>query len=299
MTLLSDTESEEFRGFYKKLLREEFGRGPVTEADELAFCKELREGAERGAVPHGGEMHHVVPDESDYNADSAEVAVSKRPRSRNMAQLAILGALAVAFVAYTLLTVTGANSPKSSAAGGLVGSPTPQGASSTALPAFPAPTVAAGFVTVAGETLPTLRPSTLELRGRSFLVHVAPVKEGNWYVRQEPGIANWLPGSVVNWSFALYVDADPQASGWLAGLQSGTTATLRVVDGRALPFRITERLQINRSQTEFLDPHMPGLTVAVKVQAGDSRLLLRGTEMADNTPQAPPDTQPIVPGGGE
>src|SRR5207248_1551424 len=103
---------------------------------------------------------------------------------------------------------------------------------------------------------------------------------GNWYVRQEPGIANWVPGSILNWSFALYVDADQSTQAWLAQLQPGAAATLRIADGRALPFTITDRREINRSQTEFLDPHRPGLTMTIKSQPGDSRLLLRGEEVS-------------------
>jgi hypothetical protein len=120
-------------------------------------------------------------------------------------------------------------------------------------------------------------------------VYVAPVKEGNWAVHQEAGLANWIPGSIVNWSFALYLDADPQAQAWLAQLQPGVSAIVRVADGRALSFKIASAHDISRSQIEFLDPHRPGLTVVLKQHEGDERLLLQGVEEfvppADITPQ--------------
>lgn len=278
--MISDTENTEFEAFYKQLLRERFGNSFVTPAQELAFCKELKRGAEHGDVPHGGEMHHVVPAGIDYT-DPATIAAVRRPSGLSVPQLFVLVALALAFVGYAVMTLTGMNKP-ATASGSQITHAAPSALANSTLQSSPTPiavpTVAEGFVTVAGERLPAVRPNTLELGDRSFIVYVAPIKEGNWYVRQEPGIANWVPGSILNWSFALYVDSDPTALAWAEQLQSGTTATLRVADGRALLFKITERKEISRSQTEFLDPHRPGLTVAIKYKQGDSRLLIRAME---------------------
>ena len=282
--MLTDVESTEFETFYKRLLRERFGNTLVTPADELHFCRELKRGAQAGDVPHGGELHHVVPADIDYTRPAA-IAAIRRPRGRSLPQLSILTALALVFVAYVVMTLTGLNKAGQGSSAAQVHTPaTPstiasEGAGSATATPPPAPTVAAGFVTVAGEALPAVRPNTLELGGRSFLVYVAPVKEGNWYVRQEPGVANWVPGSIVNWSFALFVDRDPVAEAWLEQLEEGKPVTLRVADGRALLFSITDREEINRSQTEFLDPRRPGLTIAIKYQPGDSRVLLRAKEL--------------------
>lgn len=298
IALLSDEESTEFENLYKRLIQERFGNSVIPSAAQLTFCKELRLGAQMGDVPHGGEMHHVVPADIDYT-DPATIAAIRRPSGLSLPQLALLVALALAFIVYVLMTVTGINKPTAKASGSAVVMATPTrsgsvagiaGIAASTVPAnmatpLPAPTVAAGFVTVAGEVLPTVRPNSLELEGRSFLVYVAPVKEGNWYVRQEPGIANWVPGSIVNWSFALFVGPDQSTQAWLAQLHPGSTATLRIADGRAVPFSITERREINRSQIEFLDPHRPGLTVVIKAAQGDSRLLLRGVSLADATPE--------------
>lgn len=287
IALLSDEESTEFDNLYKRLRHERFGNSVISPAVELTFCKELRLGAQSGDVPHGGEMHHVVPADIDYT-NPAMIAALKRTSGLSVPQLAILLALAFAFVIYVFMTVTGINKATAKAASLLVATATPLRAGSvagittpTAPPTtpLPVPTVAAGFVTVAGEVLPIVRPNSLELGGRQFLVYVVPVKDGNWYVRQDPGIANWVPGSIVNWSFALYIPADQISQTWLAQLQPGSGAILRIADGRAVPFNITERQEINRSQTEYLDPHTPGLTVVIKAAQGDSRLLLRGVEV--------------------
>jgi hypothetical protein len=161
---------------------------------------------------------------------------------------------------------------------------------------LPVPTAATGFVTVAGQPLPDVRPNTLDLGGRVFLVYVAPVKDGNWLVRPDPSVANWLPGATANWAFALFVDGgDPSDAAWLARLQPGIRVTLRVSsDSRPHLFRLQRRQEIARTQTEFLDPHRPGLTIALKTSAGagDTRLLLQGTE--EIAPQA--DASPATDG---
>jgi hypothetical protein len=153
---------------------------------------------------------------------------------------------------------------------------------------LPVPTAATGFVTVAGQPLPDVRPNTLDLGGRVFLVYVAPVKDGNWLVRPDPSVANWLPGATANWAFALFVDGgDLSDAAWLARLLPGIRVTLRVSsDSRPHLFRLQRRQEIARTQTEFLDPHRPGLTIALKTSAGegDNRLLLQGTE--EIAPQA-------------
>lgn len=281
MNTLTDAENTEFEPLYRRLLRERFGNTLVEPSDELEFCRELKRGAQAGDVPHGGEMHHVVPAEIDYT-NPATIAAIRKPRGMSVAQLSVLSVLALVFIAYVLVTLIGLNKSDGGKANAQTNS-TPTavaGTGSTAATPTPliAPTVAAGFVTVAGEALPPVRPNSLELGGRSFLMYVAPVKDGNWAVRQEPGVANWVPGSIVNWSFALFVDGDPGAQAWLERLQAGKPVTLRIADGRALLFSITERREISRSQTEFLDPHRPGLTVAIKYQPGDSRLLIRAIQ---------------------
>lgn len=290
MPLITEDERTEFDALYKRLLRERFAGGLISSDDELAFCHELKLGAMAGDVPHGGEIHHVAPDSIDYT-NPATIATVRRPAGLTLPQMAVLVALVCAFIAYVLVTVTGLNKSSASHPVGPSGTITParaQVAGTASMTSLPAPTVAVGFVTVAGEVLPAVRPNTLELAGRSFLVYVAPVKDGNWNVHQDAGIANWVPGSIVNWSFAIYMGADESSQTWVEQLQPGAQATVRVADGQALPFRVTVAKEISRSQTEYLDPHRPGLTIIVKHGDGDKRLLLQGTEQYDTPSDATP-----------
>ena len=90
-------------------------------------------------------------------------------------------------------------------------------------------------------------------------------------------------------------DGAPADAPWLARLQPGTPVTLRVSsDSRPHLFHLERRQEIARTQTEFLDPHRPGLTIALKTSAGagDTRLLLQGTE--EIVPQI--DASPVTEG---
>src|SRR5205085_7879676 len=108
MTMLTESESTEFEALYRRLLHERFGNTLITARDELAFCKELKRGAQAGDVPHGGEMHHVVPADIDYT-NPATIAAIRRPSGLSVSQLAILVSLAFAFIAYLAMTLTGVN----------------------------------------------------------------------------------------------------------------------------------------------------------------------------------------------
>jgi hypothetical protein len=242
-------------------------------------------------------IHHIVPAEINY-LDAATLAATQPPRGLSRPQLALIGALMAAFLGYVGMTV----------ASGLMGAPpatTPTPVAtlsvavgnlpSTATPTIVPPTAVAGFPsTVNGERLPPVRPTTLDLAGRSFLAFVAPIHDNNWAVNGDPGLANWIPGATINWSFALYLDGDPTAAAWVPQLMPPITATVRVSDGRAQQFRLTERQTIQRTQTEVLDPHWAGLTVVIRAKLGDERLLLRGAEIA---PMVDLPVSPTVEGG--
>ncbi|MDQ2808025.1 MAG: hypothetical protein M3Z04_14110, partial [Chloroflexota bacterium] len=167
----------------------------------------------------------------------------------------------------------------------------------TTLAATPVPpTVAAGFVTADGAVAAAIHPNNLELGGRSFGVYQAPVTANRWHTSFDPGLANWVPGAILNWSFAIYADQDAATTtpAWLGSLQPGSPATVRVVQAdhtiRSVAFTLTARRRIRRTQTEIFNPEVPGLTVAVKDGAGDSWLLLRGSEIAAGDPPALPAT---------
>jgi hypothetical protein len=280
---ITEETRADFAATYEHKRKEKFGSRVVTEEQELQFVEELIRMAEAGEVAHNGALHHIIPAEINY-LDAATLAATQPPRGLSRPQLALIGALVAAFLGYVGMTV----------ASGLVGSPpapTPTPVSmplvaagslpATATPPIVPPTAVTGFPsTVNGERLPPVRPTTLDLAGRSFLAFVAPVHDNNWAVNGDPGLANWIPGATINWSFALYLDGDPTAAAWVPHLTPPITATVRVSDGRAQRFRLTERQTIQRTQTEVLDPHWAGLTVIIRAKMGDERLLLRGAEIA-------------------
>jgi hypothetical protein len=280
---ITEETRADFAATYDRLKKERFGPGVVTEEQELQFVEELIRQAEAGDVAHNGVIHHIVPAEINY-LDEATLAATQPPRGLTRPQIAIVGALVAAFLGYVGLTLVGG---LTSSTASITPTPTttplvahsvlPATATPTAVP----PTAVAGFPsTVNGERLPLVRPTTLELAGRSFLAYVAPVHDNNWAVNGDPGLANWVPGATINWSFALYLDTDPSAAAWLPHLNTPITATVRVSDGRAQRFQLTEKATIQRTQTEVLDPHWAGLTVVIRAAPGDERLLLRGAEIA-------------------
>lgn len=287
---LPEETRADFAATYDALKTAYFGPGVVTDEQELAFVEELIRQAEAGDVAHNGAIHHITPAEINY-LDEATLAATQPRRGLSRPQLALLGALGAALLGYIVLTLVGgitapAASPTPTVPPTVLAaaSPPPVTLTPTAVP----PTAVAGFpATVNGERLPAVRPNTLELGGRSFLVYVAPVKDGNWAVSGDPGLANWVPGATINWAFALYVGGDPTAPGWVAGLTPPLTATVRVSDGRAQVFRLTERQLIRRTQVEVLDPHWAGLTVVIRAAPGDTRLLLRGAEVAPDPAARP------------
>jgi hypothetical protein len=280
---LSDETRADFAATYEQLKGAQFGSGPLSDATELSFVEELIRGAEAGDVAHHGALHHITPAEISY-LDEATLLAQVPRRGLSRPQAALLRALVAAFIGYVLLTLLGGPggppvavtptiTPTVVVAGGVL--------APTFTPTTVPPTAVAGFpATVNGERLPEVRPNTLELGGRSFLAYVAPVKDSNWAVSLDPGRANWVPGATIHWSFALYLDSDPTAPAWVAGLTPPLTATVRVSDGRARLFRLAERQIIRRTQTEVFDPHWAGLTLVLKTEGGDERTLLRGPEIA-------------------
>jgi hypothetical protein len=285
-----EAELQEFEATYARLVAEAFGPDAASARELVAFDEELIQGAGHGDVPHRGRMHRIAPGALDPTDEAVIRAGAPRPPGARQFALVAAGIFAPLLVGGLLIAALfppGAAPPPTPAPPSAT--PVRTGGAALAPPTAslpPAPTVAAGFVTVAGQPLPELRPNTLELGGRSFLVYVAPVQNGNWLVRPSPAVANWLPGATTNWAFALFLDPDDRdADAWLARLQPGLPVTLRsTADSRPHVFAIRQRALIQRTQTEFLDPHRAGLTIAIRPPRGDgdTRLLLQGVEQIDS-----------------
>lgn len=308
-----DPELAQFEAMYQAKLAERTGGGIVPDEIELELVDDLIRGALAGDVELEGRIAHVAPG-SINPADPAFIAaeVAGTNRGASLPALILMGALALAFVGYVIATLLGlTSSPAGSdlppqtatalalgtaqarstatalAAGGSVTTAsaggTPVATAVAGGTPVAAPTLAGGFVSIGGQALPTVVPDNLEIAGRALLIYPAGIKDRNWEVNQGPTVANWLPGSILNLTFVLVLDSDPDAATWTAQIQPGSMAIVRMA-GRARSFRLDTRRTIERTQTEYLNPHVAGLTVFVRAGAltpGDKRLLLHGQEVAD------------------
>lgn len=310
-TRTNDPEVAQFEAMYQAKLTERTGGGVVADEVELELVDDLIRGAQAGDVELNGRMAHVSPgsiDPADPAYIEAEVAGGPR-EGAGLPTLIAMGALVLAFIGYVIVTVLGLNNsappvktPALTATAQARG--TAQARSTTTVLAGPllspvagsdritptaggtpgpVPTLAGGFVSIGGQALPTVVPDSLEIAGRALLIYPAGIKDRNWQVNQGATVANWLPGSILNLTFELVLDSDPDAAGWTAQIQPGTPAIVRMA-GRARSFRLDTRRTIERTQTEYLDPHAAGLTIFVRagdLTPGNQRLLLHGQEVAD------------------
>jgi len=278
------TEEREFAAAVAAAQREQFKDQPPSHAERAAFLRGLLARIDEGyVVARGGWRQVIVP---EYAPTDPRRLRAAQPHAGGLSPGALAGLIGGSVLALVLLIALipsgGAKGVAAPTAGPTVIIGTRTTVAATSIP----PTVAAGFVTADGAVAAPIHPNGLDLAGRSFGVYQAPVQKNTWQVSMDPGLANWVPGAILNWSFALYLDRDPAATtpAWLAGLQVGSPATVRVVAQdrtiRTLAFTLTERRRIARTQTEIFNPDVPGLTIAIKDGAGDSWLLLRGSEIA-------------------
>ena len=283
-----DPAGQEFTAGFEQLLTARFGHTNVTVGDALPLIETLIGEAEQGAVPHHGQIHHIAPvvldptDRATIQAGTqAAGGVPKWLQAGGMIGGAVLGAFILITVLFPAPVKHAVLPPLTPPV--VSGSPV---AGATEAP----PTAAPSFVTVAGQVLPEVQPNTLDLDGRAFLVYPAPVVDKNWVIKPDPAVVNWLPGASTNWTFLIVTDpTDTATTRWVAGLGAGRPAVLRVsADSGVHQFRLTDRRLITRTQTEFGDPHRPGLTVLLKAATAtdDQRILLQGVEVvrASGTP---------------
>jgi len=285
-----DPEGQEFADTFEQLLTERFGHTSVPLAEALTLVETLIGEAEQGAVPHHGQIHHIAPvvlDPTERATIQAGTQAAGGIPKWVQAVGMIGGALLVAFMLIMVLF------PQPAGHAALPPRTPPVGSGSPVAGATEAPpTAAPSFVTVAGQVLPEVQPNTLDLDGRTFLVYPAPVVDKNWVIKTDPAVVNWLPGASTNWTFLIVTDpTDAATTRWVAGLGAGRPAVLRVsADSGVHQFQLTSRRRITRTQTEFGDPHRPGLTVLLKAAAAtdDARILLQGVEVvrAAGTPAA-------------
>jgi hypothetical protein len=279
---LTPEERVRFQQVYDAQLRERFGNRIATAQQRLVFTRELIQNWRRGQACVGTTLKYV-PLTAAALTDPDVIEARVRPYRNLGAYLPYL--VLVGAMMLVGLWALGNGSGSSGQAAQAARTP-------TTLPGTPGPTAApatavAGLIAVGQRTPTALSPDNLELAGRSFVVYNAPVdKDKNWLVSADPNYASWLPGSIVNWTFALLLqdDAGPDTPGFLARLgRPGETAVLRVRSDEGIvtshTFRLDAARPIKRTDTDVFDIRVPGLTLIVRTDDSDRRLYLRGTEV--------------------
>jgi len=288
---LTNEETQEFELFYKNVeerqRRDIAGSGLelISPSSRVAFCEQVIRSVKDGNYPYLGEWQYVHP-QGDPTDPGAIAAGTKKPTYAKW-QI-IVGSAALLLVAYVVASLlTGSTLLPSQTPAASRAVVTAASTSTSPTPSEVVPTPQVGFITVNGQPVPEVHPLTLELGGRRMLVYAAPVAGDNWMVRQDPSVANWIPGARINWSFGVWPGSDAAATAWLNSLKPGTTAQLRVkwVDGTVvtLNFTLTTRETIDRSQTEVFNPTKPGLSVVVST--GQAQTLLRGLDLSLGKPR--------------
>jgi len=304
LTITPD-EDHEFQTAVAAGIREHFGEREPNPVELDAFIDDMIKEVEDGWVIHRGQWRRVLlpnRDPGDVAGIAAEAKKAKKGFSRGQLTVGIGGIFLLLWVAVRLL------SPDPDTAAGAALTPTPGTPTAYTLTAtpdlrptstpLPAPTIAAGFITANGATAWKKHPNSLKLAGRTFGVYQAPVQQNVWQVVFNPGLANWVQGATLNWSFAIYLDADPDPSTgpWLAGLLPGeAVAEISVVEPDQHPhwvrYGIMERKEIDRTQTDVFDPARAGVTIALKADPNtDKWIELHGVEVvpAAGTPVVTP-----------
>lgn len=301
LTPATPAEEREFAAAVAAAQRAQFGDQPVEREQRAAFLRGLLVRIDEGYVCVRGEWRQVVVPE--MAPDDPRRLKAQQPRKTGPSFGAIAGGIATAIlllgIGVSLLLPSGSQAHPTT--GTLVATVITGTVTTLAATSVP-PTIAAGFVTADGAEARPIHPNNLDLGGRSFGIYQAPVQQNTWQVSTDPGLANWVPGAILNWSFAIYADHDatPATAAWVNSLQPGTPVTVRVVlldhTIRTVQFQITERRRIRRTQTEIFNPDTPGVTVAVKDGPGDSWVMVRGVEVVADAPAAAPALAPQ--GGG-
>ena len=294
---LTPEERVRFRQVYDAQLQERYGTHLPTAAERLTFTRELLHNWRRGQACVGATLKYVTLNAAALTdpavVDARIRATGQRPTY--LPYLLLVGAMALLGL---WVVLSGAGSARRGAA---VRVPTPLPGTPLLTP--PPATAVTGFIVVGQRTPTALSPDSLELAGRSFVVYNAPVdKDKNWLVASDPNYANWLAGSIVNWTFALMLQEDTGADrpAFLARLREpGLSIMLRVRSDEGVvtthTFRTDGVRGIKRTDTDVFDIRVPGLTVIVRSDDSDQRLYLHGTEILTPAPTASTQADPADP----
>lgn len=284
---LTPEEQVRFGQVYNSMESEYCQGRTATAQERLVYNRTLQQAWRRGWAVVGKRYKQVNLDATTRTNPAVVDAMVRQQRGGSRAWLswALLGVALVIGLWYAAST-TGRADRNARAAH------TPTPGTATAVGTAPAPTAIAGFITVGQRTPTSLSPDNLKIGNRSFVVYQASVdKDRNWLVSANSNYASWLVGSVVNWTFALMLQTDPDANAMLTQLRApGTQVVLNIRNDEGIitthTFRIEEVRTIGRTDTAVYDIRRLGITVIVRYDDSDQRLYLRGGELLAGTPIA-------------
>lgn len=302
---LTPEERNRFAEVYAQILAERFGSRPASTLQRLEFTRDLQQSWRRGWTAVG-KTYRQINLKTPRRVQPARLAGPAGP-TRARAQMIPLAAIGVAALLFIWFVFLGGGRALSQARLPATPTPYPTGTPSTPPPTVPPPTVGVGGISIGAQTTPTtLTPMTLKLAGRSFVVSPTGLNHNkNWVVADDSLYASWLAGSLVNLTFFLALDTDPNAGGFVDRLHAGTRLPVQltmssdtgVITTRT--FAIDSVRTVARTDTDVYNSTALGLTILVRYDTSDHRLYLHGHEilpsMATPTQEARPPTPPTRP----
>ena len=131
--------------------------------------------------------------------------------------------------------------------------------------------------------LPAL-PITVSIKGTSFTITPVTVADGRWRVsRGDPGSAEWVYGTVVNYVLGLF--PTPETTELMEGLADNDLVTLDMSTGSKLAFRVSGRQRVPENAVpDLFQQTRPGVTLVLLREGGDERLVITGLYDADLEP---------------
>ena len=265
----------------------------TTDLEEHAVLLRLLDDAQSGgATPVNGEIQRFRPGLAvDYeNEGVLEQTTEKRSIPPSL-RLALMGVAVVAIIGVLAL-----NSVLAPAKPARTAALTPSAKPTTSAVAEPTLTQEPlGAVRIGNIALPPVYPNALGIGDRQWMVNVAAVDKGTWKVLQQANSANWLAGSVVNWSFGLWNDADGANAAVFNSLRAETTATLYLSSGATRVFKLGTPWRVARPAITIFSQQAPGLTIAlIGGDTNGDRVIVRGIEADGAAAQTPTQTEPPV-----
>ena len=139
-------------------------------------------------------------------------------------------------------------------------------------------------------------PITLSIKGTSFKVTPVTVTDGRWRAdRGDPGSAEWVYGTVVNYVFGMF--PTDETTEIMESLADRDLITLDMSTGGKLAFRASGRQRVPEDTLPALfQQTRPGITLVLLRMGGDERLVITGLYDADLESLSAPSTSLVAVG---